>query len=203
MSATLISIIGPPAVGKTTLAELLASRLGADLRYEDFEGNPFLVESFTGRDELFLPSQLYFMLSRARQLGLAFWPETGVVVADYGYCQDRIYAAGKLNAADLACYDDLAARIALTLVPPAAVIHLDASVEALLDRIGRRGREYERTFSRDFLRYMRRAHGEVQLPEGCERIRIDTDAADPREPAVLNDLVERVRSIVAAAGRPA
>ncbi len=198
MSATLISIIGPPAVGKTTLAELLAERLGADLIYEEFESNPFLVQSFTGLDELFLPSQLYFMLSRARQLGRAFWPESGVVVADYGYCQDRIYAAGKLSQGDLARYDEVADRIAKTIVQPAVLIHLDASVETLLDRIGRRGREYERTFSRDFLTYMRQAHAAIEPPAGCEVIRIETDTTDPRQDLTLSDLVTRVRATLAA-----
>jgi deoxyadenosine/deoxycytidine kinase len=198
MSATLISIIGPPAVGKTTLAELLAGKLDADLIYEDFESNPFLVESFTGRDDLFLPSQLYFMLSRARQLGRAFWPESGVVVADYGYCQDRIYAAGKLDQGDLARYDDLADRIADTLVEPTVLVHLDASVETLLDRIGRRGREYERTFTREFLAYMRQAHVGIEPPAGCEIIHVETDTLDPREDLTLSDLVSRLRATLAA-----
>jgi deoxyguanosine kinase len=195
MAATLISIIGPPAVGKTTQAELLAERIGADLRYEDFENNPFLVESFTGKGDLFLPSQLYFMLSRAQQLSQAFWPEGGCVVSDYGYCQDRIYAAGKLNAADLALYDTIAQRIDPTLVAPAVIVHLDASIETLLDRIGQRGREYERTFSREFLTYMRDAHHRIAPPQAGRVIRIDTDTTDPRTPAVLSTLVEQIQAV--------
>ncbi|RKY23662.1 MAG: deoxynucleoside kinase, partial [Planctomycetota bacterium] len=41
MAAKLISIIGPVAVGKTTLAECLAAQLPAEILYEDYAGNPF------------------------------------------------------------------------------------------------------------------------------------------------------------------
>ncbi|MBS3820347.1 MAG: deoxynucleoside kinase [Planctomycetes bacterium] len=198
MGATLVSLIGPPAVGKTTLAELLAERLAADLRYEDFENNPFLVESFTGQDDLFLPGQLTFMLSRARQLSEAFWPESGWVVSDYGYCQDRIYAAGKLSEPDLAIYDTVADRVAPTVVDPAVIIHLDAGIETLLDRIGDRGREYERAFSREFIEYMRAAHHCIEPPAGGCIVRIDADATDPREPAALDALVGQLRRTIAA-----
>jgi deoxyadenosine/deoxycytidine kinase len=68
MAAKLISIIGPVAVGKTTLAEALARELPGDVLYEDYASNPFLAESFTTQAELMLPSQLYFLLSRVRQL---------------------------------------------------------------------------------------------------------------------------------------
>ena len=45
MAATLISIIGPPASGKTTLAESLCADLEAELVREDYAGNAFLADS--------------------------------------------------------------------------------------------------------------------------------------------------------------
>ena len=68
MSAALISIIGPPAVGKTTLAALLAAKLPAELIREDYAGNPFLADSYAGSEQARLPGQLYFLLSRVGQL---------------------------------------------------------------------------------------------------------------------------------------
>ena len=104
MSALLISIIGPPAVGKTTLADLLAGDLPADVIYEDFAGNPFLAASYTGQSISRLPAQMYYLISRLAQLRESTWPHAGTVVSDYGYCQDRIFASLRLSPDDLAQY---------------------------------------------------------------------------------------------------
>ena len=111
MSAKLISIIGPPAVGKTTLACCLADDMPASLIREDYQGNPFLVESYLGSPEACLPAQIHFLMSRVGQLALAAWPAEGLVVSDYGFCQDHIYAAAKLSADELRLYDRLARRL--------------------------------------------------------------------------------------------
>ena len=111
MSATLISIIGPPAVGKTTLAEGLSTELPGELIYEDYEGNPFLADSYTGGGDACLPAQLYYLMSRVKQLALAAWPVEGRFISDYGFCQDRIFAERRLGADDLKLYRRVARRV--------------------------------------------------------------------------------------------
>ena len=196
MPARLISIIGPPAVGKTTLAAALAAELPAGLIGEDFAGNPFLAASFTGRDELMLPSQLYFLFSRVRQLFRRTWPKRGAFVSDYGFCQDRIYAEQRLAPADLARYRDIAATVADLVQPPDVMIHLDADVDELGRRIAARGRDFERTIDEDFLARMRAAYEHVEAPPGCQWLRVDCARRDLRVAAERAELVEQVRSFL-------
>ena len=112
MAAPLVSIIGPPAAGKTTTAEWLAKVMPGRLIREDYDGNPFLASFYLGSRELALASQLYFLFSRVGQLELADWPDAGAAVSDYGFCHDRIYAEQTLTEADLAIYRRLSAQAA-------------------------------------------------------------------------------------------
>ena len=175
MSAKLISIIGPPAVGKTTLAEWLAARLPAELIREDYAGNPFLAGSYQGRSDAMLPGQLYFLMSRAKQLSLSSWSQEGLFVSDYGFCQDRVFASARLSKDDLGLYRRIAGRIEGLIKPPDVLVHLDACEETLLERIAARGRNFEKSMTTEFLRTMRKAYNEAQTEQNCPVISIDCD----------------------------
>ena len=178
MAAALISIIGPPAVGKTTTARWLAEELGARLILEDYAGNPFLAQSYLGRREWALPAQLYFLFSRLSQLSRGSWPDAGVSVSDYGFCQDGVYAGQNLSAEDMIVYRRLAGPAAITVKPPDVLIYLDGSESILLERISRRGREYERAFGDDFLGAMRSAYRELAGTADCPVLALDIARAD-------------------------
>jgi len=194
MSAKLISLIGPPASGKTTVAELLAAELPAELIREDYAGNPFLAESYVGDESSRLPGQLYFLMSRVKQLSAADWPERGTFVSDYGYCQDRLFARLRLGPDDRRLYERLARRIDPLVHPPDLLIHLDAPVEALLRRIDRRGRSYEKAMTREFLSLMRGRYNALAGRGDCPVILIDTESIDLRDREAMAGLVSEIRA---------
>jgi deoxyguanosine kinase len=196
MSAPLISVIGPPAAGKTTLAQSLTEALEAKLLREDFEGNPFLSDSYTGNAAAALPAQIYYLLSRVAQLNCAHWPETGVVVSDYGLCQDRIYACEKLSVDELAIYTTLAGRLAEQTVTPSVIIHLDASVETLLARIAARGRGFEQGMDEAFLSRMRLAYNDIEEHCSCPVVRVDTDETDVLSDLARQAILDEIRAIL-------
>jgi len=66
MSFQYIAIEGPIGVGKTSLAERLASRLDAAFVREEME-NPFLADFYSGRPGAALQAQLFYLLNRHRQ----------------------------------------------------------------------------------------------------------------------------------------
>jgi deoxyadenosine/deoxycytidine kinase len=193
LTARLISLIGPPAAGKTTLAAALADALDATAVYEDYAGNPFLADAYTGQAEARLPAQLYYLISRVKQLSRSSWPDEGTIVSDYGFCQDRIYARRQLDATEWEIYDQVACRVEQLVHPPDVLVHLDASPEMLLDRIARRGRDFERTMTADFLNDMRNAY-ERHVPKApCTIIHVDCETEDFRRPESLTRLLEKLK----------
>ena len=194
VSIRLISIIGPPAVGKTTLGESLAAQLPAKLIREDYAGNPFLADAYAGLSEAALPAQLYYLMSRIQQLSRSQLPREGLVVSDYGFCQDRIYARRQLSGEDWALYDGLARRLEALVHPPELMLYLDASPETLLRRIALRGRDFEKVIDKTFLESMRRAYNEFVAHADCEVTRIDSEAVDLRDARVSAELAAGIRN---------
>jgi deoxyadenosine/deoxycytidine kinase len=193
VSAKLISIIGPAAAGKTTLANYLGGELPASVLHEDYAGNPFLAEAFTGFEEMALPSQLYFLVTRCKQLSVATWPAEGTVVTDYGFCQDRLYAEIKLTDDDRLFYEHVTRQIEYLVQQPSVIIHLDAPVELLMERITDRGRVFEADYSEKFLQRVRDAHFDIPLPGRCERIVVNCAETDLRDPAERVKLIRTLR----------
>jgi 2-amino-4-hydroxy-6-hydroxymethyldihydropteridine diphosphokinase len=196
VGGALVSVIGLPASGKTTLAELLAVELPAELIREDYEGNPFLADSYIGPRQARLPAQLFYLLSRVRQLSAVAWPGEGVFVSDYGFCQDHLYASQRLSAEDLAAYEPIHARLVALVHPPDVLVHLDAAPAALLERIALRGRHFERAMTEDFLSAMRNAYNALVREMTCPVLTIRCDEVDLRRPAERADLVERIRDLL-------
>jgi deoxyadenosine/deoxycytidine kinase len=197
MSASLVSIIGPPASGKTTLADLLSRRLGAKVIYEDFAGNPFLPGSYQGQPDTLLPAQVHYLMSRAKQLARCDWPADGIIVSDYGYLQDRVYAHAKLTGSDLETYEQLAGRVDALVKHPEVIVHLDAPLEVLRERIAHRGRGFERTFGDAFLQHLRDAYDtlEAESDDGTW-LRVDPET-DFRQADALQQIEADVLSMLA------
>ncbi|KKK91063.1 hypothetical protein LCGC14_2716740, partial [marine sediment metagenome] len=183
---------GPPAVGKTTLAEHLAAELPAGLIREDYAGNPFLAESYLQRGRSALAAQLYFLFSRLGQLNLQTWPEAGTAVIDYGFCQDAIYAAANLTAEELKLYRELADGADRLVKAPDVMVLLDGDEQLLLERIARRGRRFERTFTADFLRSLREAYRRVAAGAAFPVIEVDVRQVDLMARADLDELRGRI-----------
>ena len=61
-----IAIEGPIGVGKTSLAQRLATRLDATTVLEETD-NPFLADFYSGHAGAALQAQLFFLLNRHRQ----------------------------------------------------------------------------------------------------------------------------------------
>jgi deoxyadenosine/deoxycytidine kinase len=199
MSAALVSIIGPPAVGKTTLADLLCQELPAQIIREDWQGNPFLAASYAGDASTRLPGQMYFLLSRVRQLAATTWPDEGTFVSDYGFCQDRIFARRRLGRDEFEDYDAVARRLARVVQPASVLIRLDAQPATLLARLAVRARDFERVMDEEFLEDMRADYARASMEALCPTIDFDCDANDFREKPVLAELVAKIRKEIGIA----
>ncbi len=200
MSIELISIIGPPASGKTTVAEWLTGQLPARLVREDYAGNPFLADSYLGRKEFALPAQLYFLFSRLSQLSYSALSAGETVVSDYGFCQDAVYAASNLSSDDQVVYHRLAGPVGKMVRRPDVLIHLDGGEDMLLERIARRGRRHETAFNADFLARMRSAYHDITAAADCPVVSIDVGEVDLREQPERDKLLRDVREALSTGG---
>ena len=148
-----VVVEGPIGVGKTTLARRLADSFGSDLLLEGANENPFLEKFYENPEAAALPTQLYFLLQRAKQLkdmkqADMFNP---VRVSDYLIDKDRLFAELTLDADELDLYEQVYSSLTLDVPQPDLVVYLQAPVEVLLERIERRGIAHERIIEAAYL----------------------------------------------------
>ncbi|WP_019010470.1 deoxynucleoside kinase [Deinococcus aquatilis] len=146
-------IEGPIGVGKTSLAGRLAARYGADLNLEIVEENPFLARFYEDPAAYSFQVQVFFLLSRFKQLSSLSQPGlwSGNVVSDYLFAKDFIFAAMNLKDAEFSLYEDLYSHLSPRLPTPDLVVYLRADPDLLLRRIERRGRPFERDMQAAYL----------------------------------------------------
>jgi len=152
-SSRYIAIEGPIGVGKTALAKRLAKSLSADLVLEEIDENPFLERFYRDGRSAALPAQMFFLFARARQIEDLRQSDlfSNVHISDYLFTRDRLFAELNLDPEELKLYDQIADNLAVDAPVPDLVIYLQASVDALLQRLMRRNSNYDRFVDRNYL----------------------------------------------------
>ena len=148
-----IVVEGPIGVGKTSLAGRLAARYGAELNLEVVEENPFLAHFYEQPEAYSFQVQVFFLLSRFKQLSALSQPGlfAGNVVSDYLFDKDFIFASMNLRDAEFSLYEDLYGHLSPRLPTPDLVVYLRADTGELLRRIARRGRPFEQGMQAEYL----------------------------------------------------
>ena len=160
-----IVVEGPIGVGKTSLARRLADSFESDLLLEGADENPFLERFYQDPRTGALPTQLFFLFQRARQMQSMrqadlFQP---VRVADFLIEKDRLFAELTLDPEELKLYEQVYEHVTVDAPVPDLVIYLQAPVDILLKRIARRGIRYERRIDADYLQRLSEAYARMFL----------------------------------------
>jgi deoxyadenosine/deoxycytidine kinase len=147
-----IAVDGPIGVGKTTLVELLSARFEGVKLLEDVS-NPFLPAFYEDRPGAAFQTELYFLLSRYKQQQDVAQRNLfdRLLVADYTFPKNRIFAYLNLSDDELMLFDKLYTLLEPQLAKPDLVIYLTADIDTCLRRIDKRKREFERSMSADYL----------------------------------------------------
>lgn len=155
-----IVIEGPIGVGKTSLARRLAESLECELLLEEAEANPFLERFYLNPRAAALPTQLFFLFQRVRQIEDLRQADifSDTRISDFLIEKDRLFAEINLDRHELSLYDRVFESLDVESPVPDLVVYLQAPVDALLFRIARRGVEYEQRISRHYLERLNEAY---------------------------------------------
>jgi len=154
-----IAFEGPIGVGKTSLVTLLSERLEAVRLLEDVS-NPFLESFYDEVPGAAFQAQLFFLLSRYRQLIEAAQGELfqQLTLADHTFQKDRIFAHLTLSDSELMLYERLWSLLAPQLPKPDMVVYLQGSTDVLMQRVQRRKRAEETGISHAYLDEVNQAY---------------------------------------------
>jgi deoxyadenosine/deoxycytidine kinase len=199
MKHRFIVVEGPIGCGKTSLARLLAKRLGAGTVLEDAESNPFLPHFYRDMRRHALSTQLFFLFQRLQQLEGLRQPDLfgRPTVADFALQKDPLFARLTLDDNEYALYSRIFEHVRPQAPVPDLVIYLQAKVDTLLDRVRRRGNPMEAGISDDYLRALSDAYTRYFYNYGESALLIvNSDRLNFVDvPEHFDLLVERVRSI--------
>jgi deoxyguanosine kinase len=196
-----IAIEGPIGAGKTALAERLGTRLDATVVLEEAE-NPFLTDFYADKPGSALQTQLFYLLSRHRQLTALRQTDlfSQTTIADYLFDKDRIFAYLNLDDNELFIYQRLYDLLARDVPTPDLVVFLQAPTDVLLRRVHTRRRDPESVALQpddDYLRELNEAyhhfffHYDATPLLVVETSQFDADGSDE----AVDHLIKQIRSM--------
>ena len=155
-----LAVEGCVGAGKTSFCNILATKLNARLIMEDVAENPFIGDFYKDRARYAFQAQIFFLLSRYRQQLEITQKDLfyNLVVSDYMFARDRIFASMNLNDQELSLYESVAEVLEKTIPKPDFIIYLQATTDRLLKNIRQRGRKYEEMFDPEYLAALNEAY---------------------------------------------
>ncbi len=191
-----IVIEGAVGVGKTSLAKKLSEYFSAELLLEKTDDNPFLKKFYSDKNRYGFQTQTFFLLNRYRQqLELVqrnlFSTAT---ISDYIFQKDRLFASLNLSEDEFSLYENIYNLLKPKIPMPDLVIFLQASTEGLTERVRKRGRDFEKEISYEYLDDINRAYNNfffhyVESP----LLVINTTEVDfLKDEKAMEDLVQKI-----------
>lgn len=152
MNTPYIALEGPIGVGKTTLVHAFQEKLRAQTILDVLD-NPFLAGFYKDRPNAAFRTQMYFLISRfQQQAGLdASRARKSLLVCDYLFAKDKIFAYLNLDDQEILIYDQYFAALSRYLTKPDLVVYLQAPRNILLERVARRNLAFESKISEDYV----------------------------------------------------
>lgn len=178
-----IAIAGNIGVGKTTLTRLLSKELGWRAYYEKVIDNPYLPMFYDNMDRWSFHLQIYFLSHRFKsQKEITEWPDSCIqdrsIYEDVEIFARTLHDKGFMSDMDYENYRLLFSTMVEYLRKPDLIIYLYAPVDRLIDRILKRGRDFEQTIDRSYLVQLGDAYerwAAESIEAGFKFLRIDTE----------------------------
>jgi len=204
MTKRLIIVAGNIGVGKTSLAERLAERLGWRCAFESVADNPYLADFYNDMRQWSFHLQIFFLGHRAKQyLEMANDPQS--VIFDRTIYEDAYIFARALHhmdnvsERDYQSYRRVFDLITSQLPPPDLLIYLKAPVEVLMKRIRSRARSIETGITGEYLSLLESFYDDwMKMFDACPVLTIRSDDLDfVHKPQHLDIVVQRIQDRLA------
>ena len=156
-----LAVAGNIGSGKSSLTNLLSRRMGWKPFFESVEDNPYLSDFYADMNRWSFNLQVYFLSNRFRS-HKAISEGPGSVILDRVIYEDaeifarNLFEIGRMDERDYRNYVALYAVMTEYLRPPDLLIYLRANVATLMKQIALRGRDFERSISREYLEQLNR-----------------------------------------------
>ncbi|MED4475916.1 deoxynucleoside kinase [Oceanobacillus caeni] len=181
-----ITIEGPIGIGKTSLAKKLSSHYNFHLLKEIVEENPFLDKFYENMEAWSFQTEMFFLCNRFKQLEdikQQYLSMGKPVMADYHIFKNMIFAQRTLSSDKMIKFEKIYEILTEDMPMPNMIIYLHASIDTMMNRIKRRGRNIEKNIQasyleqlssdyEDYINYLERSHPNLSI------IRIDGDMLD-------------------------
>lgn len=151
-----IGVAGNIGAGKTTLTRMLAEHYGWTPKYESVTYNPYLEDYYADIKRWSYNLETYFLAQRFRDL-VEIASSDNVIIQDRTLMEGvNIFVTnnvrmGNLSQRDYDTYMQLYNLMMSMVSQPDLLIYLRSSIEGIVRKIQKRGREYEQSLSVEYL----------------------------------------------------
>ncbi len=204
MAKRFLLVAGNIGVGKTSLTDRLAARLGWEAAYESVADNPYLADFYADMRAWSFHLQVYFLGHRAEQhqrmaLSLASAICDRSIYEDAHIFARALYQMGNMTERDYLAYRRLYQIVADQLEAPDLLLYLEASVDTLLGRIRGRDRAIESGITADYLDLLNSFYADWMAEFNlCPVLTIPADRLDfVHRPGHLDVIVDRIQQKLA------
>ena len=155
MAHQIITVEGNIGSGKTSFATKLAKRFEAKLVLETFADNPFLQKFFIKQQDYALGMEMFFLAERYEQLNNEMMDAElfqNRYVIDYLFNKSLLYGRVNLDDAEFALFQKIFNILNPKLRKSDVIVYLHSDLDRLVANIYKRGREFELTVKKDYLK---------------------------------------------------
>jgi deoxyguanosine kinase len=177
-----IAVEGNIGAGKTSFCNRIADDFNCQIILESFDDNPFLPQFYQNPERYAFPVELFFMTERHKQLQAGLLePELfkDGTIADYFFLKTLLFAKNNLSDEEHRLFSRVFKVLNASFPKPDLLVYLHRSVENLQVNIEKRGREYEKDITNDYLKKLQNTYFEFFRTEMSMPILIiDVEKAD-------------------------